>query len=122
MESSVRIDSYDNIPYFFTSLACATQIPATNEIECPFGFNENSRTDTLLKCSTFESGFDSLAEANDANQSAQAFCTDTTAGLGTVTDFMTASSNDNFISSVNCEIRIPRFSDFFRPDHPKSLR
>ena len=112
MESSVRIDSFDDIPYFYTSLACAAQIPASNVIECPFGFNERSRTEDLLKCNVFESGLESLEEANSANQNARAFCTDTTAGLGTVTESLTASSDDNFISAVDCEIRIPRFSDF----------
>ena len=113
LESSIRQDEFDEIPFFFTSLACGVQIPATDIFDCPWTFHENSRDEDLLECEFSDDSFMTLAEAQNSNAATQLICTDTTAGLGTVTESLVGEgSPGEFFNTVVCEIRLPRYGPF----------
>ena len=111
--SSLRQGSFDDIPFFFTALACGITVPATDVFECPFGFDENSRDENMIECEFSDNSFATLGEAENSNQANQTLCTDTTAGLGTVTESLVGmTSLDDFFNTVVCEIKIPRYGPF----------
>jgi len=104
----------DDIPFFFTSLACGIEIDPVDVIECPYSFEEIDRDEDELLCSSRADGFETNAEAIAENMQAQSICTGTTAGLGTVREFFTgvSTSDSLFFSNVECLIRIPSYGEF----------
>lgn len=110
--SGINEETFEDVTFFTTFLSCAREIPATDIIECPYTFHENSRDENTIECGVGQSGFETIEEAEDANAAAQEICTGTTAGLGSVTDFVTASSGDFFTSFVECEINIAKYGPF----------
>lgn len=102
------------VDFFSTSLQCAKQIAPLDVFECPVNFNERDRSDTMLDCRAFDDSFETLSEAQAGNALIQEICTGTTAGLGTVSESLVQAntSGSGFSSSVDCEIKIPGFSDF----------
>lgn len=114
IESELKEESFDDLTFYSTSLACGLPTAATDIIECPFGFYENSRDENTIECSDHDEAIETLAEARAQNQTIQSICTDTTAGLGTVNDdtMVGESSNSKFFSLVVCDIKIPSYGDF----------
>jgi len=114
IESELKEGSIDDLTFYFASLACGLPTAATDIIECPFGFDENNRDENTIECSDRDDAIETLAEAQAKNQTSQSICTDTTAGLGTVSDSRVEAetSNSKFFSLVVCDIKIPRYGDF----------
>lgn len=110
--SGINEETFEDVTFFTTFLSCAREIPATDIIECPYTFFENSRDENTILCSAGQSGFETIEEAEEANAAVQEICTGTTAGLGSVTNFVTASSSDTFTSFVECEISIAKYGPF----------
>ncbi len=104
----------EDTSFFFTSLACAIEIDALDVIECPYSFDEISRDENELICSSRADEFETEEEATQENMEARNICTSTTAGLGSVPEFIIgrSTSNELFFSNVECLVRIPRYADF----------
>lgn len=103
------------VDFFRTTFACAREIAPLDVFACPVGFDQNNQSnDDMLVCEYFESGFETMAEADAVNTQVQAICTGTTAGLGVVSEsntFMSTSGN-GFISEMICTVAIPKYGDF----------
>ncbi len=116
LTSSIKLaNSADNEPFYFSELSCGFDIPAVDVFDCPVGFNENSRTEDLITCTRRDYGLISFNVAQATNQGVENLCVNTTAGLGEVTfsSFSAdTSGNNTFFSDVECEINIPRYSNF----------
>jgi len=103
----------DDIPFYVGQSACILDSAATDVIECPFGFEEDDRSEDILECEFSDRSLDALEEAQALTQTMASICTDTTAGLGVVTSSLTGmTSIPSFFSEVDCEISIPRYGDF----------
>ena len=113
LTSSIGEDSIDDTAYFFTNLECAIVTAQVDVIQCPYGFLKTGENNDILECRKNMRDYESLAEAQAANDVDQALCVDTTSGLGSVVDFQIGlTSLQLFFSEVTCEVRKPRFGDF----------
>ncbi|MBX2848607.1 MAG: hypothetical protein KTR16_09810 [Acidiferrobacterales bacterium] len=113
VEMGVVESDDDEIAYFVAQSACILDSIATDVIECPFGFEEDDRDENLLECEFEDRTLESLVEAQDLTQTMESICTDTTAGLGTVTASLSGMTTiPSFFSEVYCQISIPRYGDF----------
>lgn len=113
VDSELSEETFDDVTFFSSSLACAFATAATDVIECPFGFDERSRDEDSIECLFSDRSYESIEEAQEANTATQGICTGTTAGLGRVTEFLVGeTSNDRFFSMVECTVNIPRFGEF----------
>jgi len=116
LASSVMVaeSADDDEPFFFSELSCGFNIPAIDVFECPVGFEEQSRTEDLLRCEREDEGIIDLDSAIDLNAQVQSICTTTTASLGSVvnTEIFLDTSSNTFESEVDCEIALPRYGEF----------
>lgn len=103
----------EDLTFFAASVACTFTTAATNNLECPFGFDEVGGDENIIECEAEDEGLESLAEADDVNQANQSICTDTTAGLGMVNGVSVGqNTSSGFFSLVVCNISIPSYGDF----------
>jgi len=117
LKANVFMELFNNngeeeVDFYTTFVSCAREIAPTDIIECPYSFYEIDDDENSLSCFLRENGFETLAEAQQANQQQQSICTTTTDGLGSVEDSVAASSSDTFISRVTCEVNIARYGEF----------
>lgn len=115
LKSGVEMEvAQGDIDFFFTSLSCATEIPPLDVFECPVGFDETGRSDTLLECEFENFSYETLAEAQAANAEEQLICTGTTAGLGVVENSVVeaSTSGSGFFTRLECNVNIPMYGEF----------
>lgn len=113
LTENIFTEDPEDLTFFSASVACRFTTAATNNIECPFRFDEVHRDDNIIVCEADDQDLENLAAAEVINQSNQSICTDTTAGLGLVNGASVGqSSNLDFFSLVVCNISIPRYGDF----------
>ncbi len=112
LKSGVQMEvAQGDIDYFSTFMLCAKEIPAMDVFECPVGFDETDRSDTLLECEFENFSYETLAEAQSANAIEQQICTGITAGLGVVANSVVeaSTSGSGFFTRLECNINIPSY-------------
>jgi hypothetical protein len=113
LESSINSVDVPADTFFSTSLVCALDTLTTDNLVCPFGFDEIFETVDEILCVRTDRSFETIEEAEQENQVAQNICTDTTAGLGSVTEILLGvTSVPSFFSTVECTITKPRYGEF----------
>jgi len=111
--SMIEQQTFEGVDFFTTLLPCAIEIEDTEIIQCPYTFSERSRDSDIISCRVESENFATIEEATEASEVDQGICTSTTAGLGSVDEFLiSATSNGMFFSSTDCEIRIARYGSF----------
>jgi len=103
----------NNISYYSAESVCILDSATTNNIECPYGFDQTFQDDNKFECEFRDRNLQTLAEARAMTNTMISICRSTTAGLGRVTESLSGmTSLSTFFSSVICEVRIPRYSPF----------
>jgi len=112
LNSGVFMRTDDN--GFFIELDCSIAIPVVNVVECPFDFRRLFGGEDMIRCEREDMGLETLAEAEEALQTARDDCMDSTLGLGKVMEFSVGknTSDNTYFSEVICMVAIPRFGDF----------